>query len=307
MWADARRARLVMVAVWLAGCAAPASRHDLRNRGPASFLCEGELVETAHHTYCVYEHPLGFEDASARCGERGGHLAVVESEAENTELATALRADSALEQGHFWMGLAEHDGEDSWLWASGRLPRFGAWAPGEPNDAGGEDCAVLLGASGNWNDEACSNSRPYVCERLDRRSEAGPARALGCTGQRIITLAGEYCFYGSARRTWNDARDACLRSGGQLAELADEAENAELRAALKATARSDRYWIGLADYRTEGAFQWVTGGVPTFLGFRPGEPNNAGGDEDCTELFPRDGKWNDVPCGIARASVCEVP
>jgi hypothetical protein len=36
----------------------------------------------------------------------------------------------------------------------------------------------------------------------------------------------------------------------------------------------------------------------------PGEPNNAGGDEDCVEVRRSDGIWNDMPCGMSITFVC---
>lgn len=41
------------------------------------------------------------------------------------------------------------------------------WNSLEPNNSGNnEDCVLFYGATGNWNDAACSLSKPYVCERL---------------------------------------------------------------------------------------------------------------------------------------------
>lgn len=44
---------------------------------------------------------------------------------------------------------------------------FRYWAPGEPNDAGNEDCAVLWGYPDKqgWNDGLCNTKLKWICEK----------------------------------------------------------------------------------------------------------------------------------------------
>ena len=41
------------------------------------------------------------------------------------------------------------------------------WAPGEPNNAGGEDCTEIY-QTGQWNDLACRHGRAFICEKITR-------------------------------------------------------------------------------------------------------------------------------------------
>ena len=63
-----------------------------------------------------------------------------------------------------WIGLTDVPEEGNWSWVSGAPSSFEAWAPGEPNDFGGEDCAQLFGDSWTWNDLDCNVRLPSVCE-----------------------------------------------------------------------------------------------------------------------------------------------
>ena len=45
---------------------------------------------------------------------------------------------------------------------------FYNWAPGEPNNAGGEDCVHTtdeLHNFGMWNDNSCNNHYNYICKK----------------------------------------------------------------------------------------------------------------------------------------------
>lgn len=45
----------------------------------------------------------------------------------------------------------------------------------------------------------------------------------------------------------------------------------------------------------------------TYTNWDLGEPNNFGGNEHCTEILPRDGRfsWNDFPCAGEKLFICE--
>jgi hypothetical protein len=109
-----------------------------------------------------------------------GHLVHVESAAENQWLFTAAQA--LWSQGNaFWLGGSDAATEGTWLWlpagavfwkAGKPVGLYAGWGAGEPNDYGtGEDCAEMrlkaLGASlpSQWNDQACTQQKHYVCEK----------------------------------------------------------------------------------------------------------------------------------------------
>ncbi|VDI73478.1 Hypothetical predicted protein [Mytilus galloprovincialis] len=63
-------------------------------------------------------------------------------------------------------------------------------------------------------------------------------------------------------------------------------------------------WLGGTDMDSEGNWIWDDSKTPLNLTFwRPGEPNDAGGEEDC--LASHTGVWNDIPCTLEAQFVCE--
>jgi hypothetical protein len=97
-----------------------------------------------------------------------------------------------------------------------------------------------------------------------------------------------------------------------LARVNDAAENTFLTGQVGANS-----WIGANDQASEGQWRWVDNGDRFWTGTGSGtpynglysrwaspEPNDLFG-EDCGELRPSDGKWNDTPCSMTRAFVCE--
>lgn len=58
------------------------------------------------------------------------------------------------------------------------------------------------------------------------------------------------------------------------------------------------------DLQSEGTFAHLDGNEVNYTNWASEEPNNAGGKEDCIEIF-QDGKWNDKSCTERRLIVCE--
>ncbi|HYC55255.1 MAG TPA: C-type lectin domain-containing protein, partial [Candidatus Binatia bacterium] len=98
--------------------------------------------------------------------------------------------------------------------------------------------------------------------------------------------------------SYADSRDACVLLGGHLATLTSPDE------AIAVWAHADgvdtrNYWIGLDDLTTEGAFDWVTDEPFDYGNWHSGEPDNAGGREDCVTMNRwRDATWTDERCTL---------
>jgi hypothetical protein len=221
---------------------------------------------------------LNFSAMRARCEAAGDQLAVFSSREEwGVIQATLISGRPSV-----WIGATDAASEGSWLWVDGSPMMFSAWAPGEPNNSGDEDCVE---AADQWNDLNCGDARPGVCQRTGWAVRASDGHAY-----RLWTRAVPFA----------EAEAACSAIGAHLVTLSDTSE----RAFVRGVARGASAWIGLEDRGTEGSFRWVTGEPVRETAWAPGEPNNAG-DEDCAQLV-RDDTWNDLSCATALPFVCEA-
>ena len=83
--------------------------------------------------YFTYEMvALRWNDAEAACAANGGHLASIESEAENLEVLNLLPAFH-----DFWIGYHYDQANGSWTWSDGSKSKYSSW--GESNPKAGSD------------------------------------------------------------------------------------------------------------------------------------------------------------------------
>ncbi|XGW21495.1 hypothetical protein V3C99_004451 [Haemonchus contortus] len=104
------------------------------------------------------------------------------------------------------------------------------------------------------------------------------------------------------RLRWSEAERACAKSGGRLASITDEYENAFVfNLAKKANLTTPTVWLGrLVRLARTGAYEWHDGAIGRQAdGFR--EPPS--GTELCLTMwldFDRpEGSWNEWDCGYA--------
>jgi hypothetical protein len=118
-----------------------------------------------------------FTHAKDACAGQEMRLAWLESAAENTAVAAAVKkltsgidilfgaTDQAREGDWLWDGAG---GFQFWKGAETGAPvggHFNNWAEGPPNnDNGGEDCVVFNSTTAYWGDRTCVANYAYVCE-----------------------------------------------------------------------------------------------------------------------------------------------
>lgn len=114
------------------------------------------------------------------------------------------------------------------------------------------------------------------------------------------TCAGvEWFSDGTTGRTWEQARAACQRMGGELASVHSSEEQACVTGVLqRAAAPGVGAWMGLSEAQQEGAWRWSDGSSSQYSQWLQGEPNNdSGGPTDCGHLWrDQQWQWNDIPC-----------
>ncbi|CAG2187881.1 unnamed protein product [Mytilus edulis] len=107
-------------------------------------------------------------------------------------------------------------------------------------------------------------------------------------------------FFSDERKTWTDAKIACVDDGGILVEVDSNCENDY----LKMTAR---YWLGGTDEQEEGVWIWShSQNVITFTDWGKGEPSNGNGNEHSLLLYGLSGyAWHDNPSHMLWQFICE--
>jgi hypothetical protein len=128
-----------------------------------------DLTTFGGTAYKLCTSPRSWFDGDALCKAGGGALVsygdqpnATEAAAERAAVDAAVRARTSES---YWIGLNDFAREGSLVWSKDQtaLGTFRPFALGEPNNIGGEDCAILRPEG--WNDVACNEPHPSVCER----------------------------------------------------------------------------------------------------------------------------------------------
>jgi hypothetical protein len=114
-----------------------------------------DAIRFGGNAYKSFPTPLGAREAQQRCQEMGGHLLVVNTEAEQEFV---LKAFATLNQ-QLWVGLVKR-GEE-WTWVTGEPIQVNHWVTGRPDEG---TAARMMPVTGKWN--AGNEARPlgFICE-----------------------------------------------------------------------------------------------------------------------------------------------
>ena len=126
--------------------------------------CPGALLTGNHpqngHCFAFFPAPKSWDDAAAACAAIGptAHLAALDDVAENETAAMVLGGNQA------WVGGTDSATEGTWVWITGQAISFDSWRPGQPNNQGNEDCMMMRGTDGSWEDRLCLGTFGTLCE-----------------------------------------------------------------------------------------------------------------------------------------------
>lgn len=152
----------------------PETAAEPTDASPAPAETATPAASPAEHGYQAFKEDGSWTDAQKKCADLGGHLVVINDEA---ELREVIRLAEEAGISRVWVGCHRVNGEMRWEYGSeGILP----WAPGEPtyvdkNDQVAEDYVMLWNNNGwalndNRNDPCAdypdfySGTMGYVCE-----------------------------------------------------------------------------------------------------------------------------------------------
>ncbi|XP_015773310.1 PREDICTED: C-type lectin domain family 4 member K-like [Acropora digitifera] len=119
--------------------------------------------------------------------------------------------------------------------------------------------------------------------------------------------------------SWKGASASCLSMQSHMLSITSDEENSFAANLAKAYIKKNnlgqvQIWLGLFKAHSRGKFQWADGSpLGSYSNWAPGEPNNAGNIEKCSNMMAygsvfRYKMWNDVRCDTTSykpITVCE--
>jgi hypothetical protein len=121
------------------------------NAATSVFVVQGPLTNPANgHVYYRLSNSNWSEAESFAVDVLGGHLVVINDEAENNYVLTNFANASG--SGRVWLGLNDVGTEGNFVYSSGDPLGYTHWEPNEPNNNNNEDFVLMYSGNGNWND-----------------------------------------------------------------------------------------------------------------------------------------------------------
>ena len=99
------------------------------------------------HSYVLTDAAGSWSAAEAAAVALGGHLATVNSLAENAWLNQTFSS-----AGELWLGLNLQTSSGTWTWANGEPFAYTQWSSSQPNNSAGYEVGVKMRTDGNWDD-----------------------------------------------------------------------------------------------------------------------------------------------------------
>nr|XP_021324716.1 C-type mannose receptor 2 isoform X2 [Danio rerio] len=253
------------------------------------FVCYDGRENASQRYITIYDYKT-WTEACRYCRDYYTDLVNVRNLTENQKILESTG-------GGVWIGLYRNR-----IWSNNQNSTYQNWRPqisgsqAQPDNGvnqgieyGYQHCtAVSFRYSGQWTDEVCVSSMPFICySRICTQSS--------CTRQ--------YHFV-SESKSWTEAQRFCRQNYTDLATI----DNMEEMKRLIKTVRGTYYgkaWIGL--YDDMNSWRWSLNNTTLQGGFKSWfvqKPVNSGGKSLCVYMSNSQGIWSEAPCSWTFPFIC---
>ncbi|XP_041840353.1 ladderlectin-like [Melanotaenia boesemani] len=248
------------------------------------FVLTGALLSVAFaqtRQYYFVNTQLNWTSAQSVCRHDFTDLATIE----NTDDVNAVVSTTSTFTGKAWIGLQD-DLVNSWRWSLNDSSFYGEgettfrnWDSGQPDNFGGTQYCVSLGANGKWDDMNCSEQHNFVCYN------------------GTVNGTPSLVFDQTLLLNWTEAQQFCKQNYVDLVSIRNQTENN----IIKDIAGGSTVWIGLYRYK-----EWSDGSNSLFQYWANGQPDS--GSQQCVAAeFGDSGKWSDEDCSQSLPFICYTP
>lgn len=184
---------------------------------PVANTCDIDLIRTTFLNAGCLELPLCYSDCSmyflnpspnsgssaqAFAQIYGANLISVQNVQENECIMNELNRIN--QSGVIWIGFNDEAQEGNFVWYDQAPITYTNWAPGEPNNAGNENCTQIY-ADGLWNDLSCNTSNAKSIIEVNLCPVISTPDVIVCSNQTTV-IAADNPILGSNPYTysWNN-------------------------------------------------------------------------------------------------------
>ncbi|KAK3507331.1 hypothetical protein QTP70_014461, partial [Hemibagrus guttatus] len=229
-------------------------------------------TQTFRHEYFMITTPSTWADAKAYCKSKYLNLATVRTDDDWYRLNAAAESKGLAATG--WVGLFID--AYSWYWSNTAIYMMTTasyWAPGQPDNLGGNEECCAIDSTGSWADYPCTDLKPFICfnGKPCKHLHCSP-NLIACT-QKTEAATGAIFAY-TTLMSWWGGQTYCKTYHTDLARAITSTQNSQLQ---QVAATQGTSWFGL--YRD--TWLWLDWTSPLLVRWSPGLPNNVDHDDNC--------------------------
>ncbi|KAL6481080.1 hypothetical protein MHYP_G00091600 [Metynnis hypsauchen] len=249
------------------------------------FTAVGGVSAYVPHRYLFVNESKNWTEAQSYCRQTYTDLATISNMEEMKKLNATLNNNlKDKPSSSIWIGL-DRGVTGIWQWSLAGCEgnQYRNWSPGEPNNymGLGEYCVGMYRSDGTWNDEICTKPKPFICYNENKK-----------TTESYVLI--------NETKSWCDAQSYCREHHTDLVSVRNQTESQQIWTLAKNSISSD-VWIGLFN----DSWKWSDQSASSFRYWASTQPDNQGGNENCTAVSMTDqGHWSDVNCQNKLSFIC---